>query len=303
MKYFDTDAALGSFKGSILDPLARIGSAAQQGFELAKQGLEGASHNQPVMAAGIPQSAQVGQSRITPQPVNPQPTADGITHLSTSVVTPTPLPGEDAWVADMRKKDTSKPVDYWKDLYKKATLGKGSSGNFYKGAQDPVQAVMGTATIDPKTLPTYNNPTELERAKPFVQTIAQSAKKYGLPPEVLAAALWRESAGFDPKFVNGMHMDGTGRGIAGIDAVQRKDVPDDVAFNPAKAIDWMAQTLKAYQDQEGGNLYNALRRYNGGPNYNDNRIGYNGQPVSELTKRHADYIRANAENLRTLFGN
>lgn len=165
----------------------------------------------------------------------------------------------------------------------------------------PQPAVLGVSSIDPRTLPTYNNPKELERVKPYLQYIQKSAQTYGMPPELLAAALWRESAGFNPKYITGRHTDGTGRGIAGIDANQRADVPDTVAYDPSQAIDWMAKTLKGYQDAEGGNTYNALRRYNGGPSYNSDRIGYKGVPVRDLTKRHADYITANAQNLKPIF--
>lgn len=166
-------------------------------------------------------------------------------------------------------------------------------------------AVLGAAatafSIDPKTLPTYNNPKMLERVNPYVEYIKKSAQSYGMPPELLAAALWRESAGFNPKYISGRHMDSTGRGIAGIDAVQRRDVPDTVAYDPPQAIDWMAKTLKGYADQESGNYYNALRRYNGGPKYDEPRPGYQGVPVNQLTKKHADYITSNAENLKSLF--
>lgn len=166
----------------------------------------------------------------------------------------------------------------------------------------PQPAVLGAFAVDPKTLPTYNNPKELERVKPYLEYIKKSSGTYGVEPEVLAAALWRESAGFNPKYISGRHEDGTGRGIAGIDAKQRADVPDSVAYDPAQSIDWMAKTLKGYKDAEGGNTYNALRRYNGGPAYNSDRKGYKGIPVRDLTKKHADYITSNAQNLKQLFG-
>jgi len=169
-------------------------------------------------------------------------------------------------------------------------------------APSPLGQVLGYQTdIDHKTLPTYNNQKELQRVNPYLQVIQRAAQENGIPPQVLAAALWRESGGFNPKYITGRHVDGTGRGIAGIDAKQRADVPDSVAYDTNQAIPWMAKTLKTYQDQEKGNTYNALRRYNGGPAYSSNRIGYNGLPVSQLTKKHADYIMANSQNLAPLF--
>lgn len=167
----------------------------------------------------------------------------------------------------------------------------------------PLGQILGySVSIDPKTLPTYNNQKELERVRPYIQVIQKAAQQTGVPAQVLAAALWRESAGFNPKYITGRHTDGTGRGIAGIDAVQRKDVPDSVAYDPNQAIPWMANTLKSYQQAENGNTYNALRRYNGGPNYARQAIGFDKKStIDQLTKKHADYIMANSQNLAPLF--
>ena len=86
----------------------------------------------------------------------------------------------------------------------------------------------------------------------------------------------------------------TGRGVAGIDKKFHPEVSDQQAFDPSFAVDWMGQYLSAIVKKNGGDVYSALREYNGGPNFASQRPGYQGRTVSELTKTHADAIMAHA---------
>jgi hypothetical protein len=135
---------------------------------------------------------------------------------------------------------------------------------------------------------------------PFQNMIQEAALKQGLPPEFLAAALDRESAGFKDKYVYGWHVDGTGRGIAGIDKKYHPEVSDDEAFDPYYSINWMANELGKL-NRKHGNTYDASREYNGGPAFSSSRIGYGGSTVNELTKRHADTIQEMARKYRPIF--
>ena len=128
----------------------------------------------------------------------------------------------------------------------------------------------------------------------FRQPMLAAAARYGVPSDVLSAALARESANFNPKYVFGFHVDGTGRGIAGIDKVFHPEVSDSQAFDPIFGINWEAETLANLVKKNKGDVYSALREYNGGPNFASDRPGYLGRPVSELTKAHADAIMAQA---------
>jgi hypothetical protein len=92
----------------------------------------------------------------------------------------------------------------------------------------------------------------------------------------------------------GFHDDGTGRGVAGIDKVFHPEVTDAQAFDPVFGINWEAQTLSALIAKNKGDVYSALREYNGGPNFASDRPGYLGRSVAELTKAHADAIMAMA---------
>jgi hypothetical protein len=130
--------------------------------------------------------------------------------------------------------------------------------------------------------------------------IARSAAKYGIPADVLSAALARESANFKDKYVYGYHVDGTGRGVAGIDKQYHPEVSDAQAFDPVFSIDWEAQQLSQLAKKNGGDIYSALREYNGGPNFASSRIGYEGRTVSELTRAHADAIMAHASKAVTV---
>jgi len=108
--------------------------------------------------------------------------------------------------------------------------------------------------------------TPAQKPIPYQGVIADAASKNGLPPEFLAAALSRESAGFREKYVRGWHEDGTGRGIAGIDKTYHPEVTDDEAFDPNFSINWMATELGELY-RKHGNTYDASREYNGGPNF------------------------------------
>jgi hypothetical protein len=124
--------------------------------------------------------------------------------------------------------------------------------------------------------------------------IARAAAKYRLPTSVLSAALARESANFKDRYVYGYHVDGTGRGVAGIDKRYHPEVTDEQALNPEFAVDWMGHYLSGIVLKNGGDLYSALREYNGGPNFDSSRTGYQGRSVAELTRTHADAIMAHA---------
>ena len=130
---------------------------------------------------------------------------------------------------------------------------------------------------------------------PYGKSIDFYSKKYNLPVKKLAAALSRESADFDPKYVSGYHTDGTGRGIAGIDKVYHSEIADKDAFDPDFAIEWMAKELKSIMARNGNNIDNALREYNGGPNYNSKNIGYGGNTVDQNTQAH---LRAINEKIK-----
>src|SRR5439155_18300624 len=81
--------------------------------------------------------------------------------------------------------------------------------------------------------------------------IGQAAVKYGIPADVLSAALARESADFKDKYVYGYHVDGTGRGVAGIDKQYHPEVSDAQAFDPIFAINWEAQQLAQLAKKNG----------------------------------------------------
>jgi soluble lytic murein transglycosylase-like protein len=135
---------------------------------------------------------------------------------------------------------------------------------------------------------------------PYQAIILEAAQKHGLPPEFLAAALDRESAGFKERYVRGWHVDGTGRGIAGIDKKYHPEVSDEQAFDPHYSINWMATELGKLH-RKHGNTYDASREYNGGPNFASSRIGYGGQTVNELTARHAEAIKELSNKYRPAF--
>lgn len=131
-------------------------------------------------------------------------------------------------------------------------------------------------------------------AAPYVPMIEAAATRYGLPAELLTAALSRESANFRERYIHGWHVDGTGRGMAGIDKVFHPEVSDEQAFDPEYAINWMARELSELIAKHDGDAYSAVREYNGGPRFDSDRIGWGGTPVSVLTRRHADAIFAYA---------
>jgi hypothetical protein len=158
-----------------------------------------------------------------------------------------------------------------------------------------VRRAPATATPAPPTPPTpapgkFVPETPLALKAP----IAQAGAKYGIPTEILSAALARESGNFNEKWVYGFHTDGTGRGVAGIDKVGHPEVSDQQALDPNFSIDWMARYLSVILRKNGGDIVSALREYNGGPNFNSTRVGYLGRTVRELTQMHAGAIMAHA---------
>lgn len=104
-----------------------------------------------------------------------------------------------------------------------------------------------------------------EKLKPI---ITASAVKYEVPEAILAGLIKKES-----EFRNVWGYDGTGRGMAQIDAYWHPEVSDNEAFEPSYALPWAAKYLKALKE-ENGNWYNALRAYNGGSNYASWSVGY-----------------------------
>lgn len=108
----------------------------------------------------------------------------------------------------------------------------------------------------------YDVPNEI---KPV---LTASSIKYEVPEAILAGLIKKES-----EFRNVWGTDGSGRGIAQIDAYWHPEVPDNKAFEPSYALPWAAKYLKGLKD-EYGNWYNALRAYNGGSNYASWGAGY-----------------------------
>lgn len=149
-------------------------------------------------------------------------------------------------------------------------------------ATTPPPAPALTGKVVPETPPALRLP------------ILVAAQTFGIPSDVLSAALARESANFNPKYVYGWHVDGTGRGIAGIDKKYHGEVSDEQAFDPIFSINWEARMLATLVKKNKGDLYSALREYNGGENFDSDRPGYLGRPVSQLTRAHADAIMSHA---------
>jgi soluble lytic murein transglycosylase-like protein len=76
--------------------------------------------------------------------------------------------------------------------------------------------------------------------------------------------------------------------------VYHPEISDAQALDPTFSVDWMGQYLGGLIAKHGGDVYSALREYNGGPDFSSNRIGYLGRTVNELTKTHADAVMAHA---------
>lgn len=114
--------------------------------------------------------------------------------------------------------------------------------------------------------------------------ITASSITYSVPEAILAGLIKKES-----EFRNIWGFDGTGRGIAQIDSYWHPEVSDNEAFEPSYALPWAAKYLKGLKE-EYGNWYNALRAYNGGPNYASWNRGYGGMAVAYITTLYADTI-------------
>lgn len=163
--------------------------------------------------------------------------------------------------------------------------------------------IVVPANVSPTAVPTKTTPPPKvvpETPAALRPVVLAAAAKHGVPSEILSAALARESANFKDKYVYGWHVDGTGRGIAGIDKKYHPEVSDKDAFDPVYSIDWMANYLSGLIKKNRGDVYSALREYNGGPNFASMRAGYQGRPVAELTKAHADAIYAHAAKAVTV---
>lgn len=124
--------------------------------------------------------------------------------------------------------------------------------------------------------------------------ITKASKKYAVPASLLKGVLAHESMQFNPKYVNGYHTDGTGRGIAGIDKVAHPEVSDEQAFDPNYAVNWAANYLSGLKQQEG-TWQGTLRRYNGGGNYNSQAPGYEGVPIAQRTQEYANNVYQQAQ--------
>ncbi len=191
---------------------------------------------------------------------------------------------------------------YELSLYNRAATDKQKVGQYpweyMKALQSPTPSEY---PVTVESAQPQANPTPYPIPDNYMPIIAQAAKQNGVPPEVVAAVLARESAGFQDKYVSGYHTDGTGRGIAGIDKKWHPEVSDEQAFDPKFAIDWMTKYLKQQEDAAGGDIYTGLRRYNGGAGYGRNDPGYGGVPVSKRTKTYADDVTRNSEEYKRLF--
>ena len=148
---------------------------------------------------------------------------------------------------------------------------------------------IADATTSP-TPPALTGKVVPETPASLRQPILAAALHWGVPSDVLSAALARESANFNPKYMYGYHVDGTGRGVAGIDKKYHPEVTDAQAFDPVYGVNWEAQTLAGLIKENKGDVYSALREYNGGANFASDAPGYLGRPISELTRAHADAI-------------
>ena len=123
---------------------------------------------------------------------------------------------------------------------------------------------------------------------PILQTVS---RKYNIPTAVLSGVANQES-GF---IANRVQPDGLGRGMFQLDLGQHKDVTEAEAFDPKFSADYAAKLLREGFDRTGS-WSGALRYYNGGPNYNSNNPGYQGQPVSQLTQRYANSVLGFAQD-------
>lgn len=156
----------------------------------------------------------------------------------------------------------------------------------------PTAASQGTQT------PAYTVPTNFYS---FKDMIAKSAQDKGVPAAYLAGMLAHESAQFNPKYVYGIHTDGHGMGMAGIDDRYNPGITKQQAFDPQFAVNYAAQHLADGIKAEG-NPYKALRRYNGGPDYESPRPGFQGIPVAQRTQNYADMVSKQADAYGKEFG-
>lgn len=118
-----------------------------------------------------------------------------------------------------------------------------------------------------------------------VPILQKVSRKYNIPTAILSAVA-RQESGFNPSI---RQPDGLGRGLFQLDLGQHKDVTEAEAFDPNFAADYAAKLLREGFDRTG-TWAGALRYYNGGPNYNSNNPGYQGQPISQLTQNYANNV-------------
>lgn len=116
-------------------------------------------------------------------------------------------------------------------------------------------------SLNPSTkIPDYGkNPTKVQ----IKQLIEAAAVKYGIPPDILKAVAWQESA-WNPKALSfdGQH----GKGVMQIDDRFHKFASTPDVFDPVKNIEYGARYLSNLY-KETGSWKMALKRYNGGGDY------------------------------------
>jgi len=167
------------------------------------------------------------------------------------------------------------------------------------GSQTSVfPSITPTSTSNQENIPQYLAQKQNDPGLGYNGLISDAAKSTNVPASLLKAVLAHESMQFTPKYVGGYHTDGTGRGVAGIDKKWHPEITDEQAFSPAFAVPWMAKTLAGYYKQEG-NWSNALKRYNGGGNYNSTQPGYAGVPINQRTQNYSDNVLKQANNYGT----
>lgn len=124
------------------------------------------------------------------------------------------------------------------------------------------------------------------RIDEYIPIIEETAKKYGIPPEIIVAVIDQESRGqkdiVSPKGAQGLMQ---------LMPDTAKDLGVTDSFDPAQNIDGGVRYLRQMLDKYDQNLVHALMAYNWGPTRVDNWIkkGANG-PIPKETEDYLDKI-------------